>query len=116
MRVQAESSKAWRAASTARSTSAGEAEGTWHSTSPLAGLRRSIRALSVAPTHSAPINMLGLRCRNAWVEGCSGGVADMAVASCCSDDAKLFRNRCANADFLVNLLFYIYLFLHSALR
>ncbi|MNF42821.1 hypothetical protein D3C84_238870 [compost metagenome] len=75
VRVQAESSKAWRAASTARSTSSGVALGTTHSTSPVAGLCRGMVWPSAASTHSAPISMRGARWIKAAVAGSGVAIA-----------------------------------------
>ncbi|MCY1436828.1 hypothetical protein D9M71_529660 [compost metagenome] len=69
VRVQAESSNAWRAASTARSTSSGVARGTTHSTSPVAGLCRGMVWPSAASTQSPPMSMRGARWMNAEVAG-----------------------------------------------
>ncbi|MCY1494412.1 hypothetical protein D9M68_282800 [compost metagenome] len=82
VRLQAESSKAWRAAFTARSTSAGVAAGTWQSSSPVAGLRRSISAPSLEDVHSAPISIFGARCRKARDSGLMGSEASISNASC----------------------------------
>ncbi len=75
VRVQGESSKAWRAASTARSTSSTVARGTRHSCSPVAGLRRGMVWPSPASVQWAPISMRGARWIKAVVAASSGAIA-----------------------------------------
>ncbi|MNC06966.1 hypothetical protein D3C75_544930 [compost metagenome] len=82
MRLQGESSKAWRAARTARSTSSAAAEGTSPRISPVAGLRK-LRVLPLtASSHCSPTSIFSLRSMNSEVlglmgRGCIGSISSM---------------------------------------
>ncbi|MNZ68358.1 hypothetical protein D3C78_866230 [compost metagenome] len=104
MRLQAESSKAARAAWTARSTSTLSAHGTSPSTSPVAGLRKFMVLPLCASCQSAPMRIFSLRSRKAWVRGRIGRVDSMGRRLLSLDVQGAFATTMPNMRSVINVL------------